>query len=273
MRQGPFRRLRLALLLCSAFDPRTLTRQLNASSVNPTPPPNQPLPSLSRIVLISNGLKSNDTPSASTFISPPASSSKLASHAESTLACSLAVLRPRGPGRPPRRPARRRRPLATGLSAETTTFGIRDLQKAPALGQRAGVREHIAAEQRMIELPARRERRRPRASRPRGGPAHIASSAPGRAGSPTPTTFPARSRRRSRRRRGYGAEQRDHHRPVGHEVAGQADIEQGQAAAAVAVVHPVLGGELDRARAARSRRRGSRESFFPPWIVVGKRAW
>ena len=42
-----------------------------------------------------------------------------------------------------------------------------------------------------------------------------------------------------------GTEQGDHHGAVGDEVAGQADIEQGEPAAAVAVVDPVLRGELD----------------------------
>ncbi len=46
-----------------------------------------------------------------------------------------------------------------------------------------------------------------------------------------------------------GAEQRDHHRSVGRQVAGQADVEQREPVPAVAVIDPVLRGELDRSRA------------------------
>ena len=46
-------------------------------------------PSRSRIVLISNGCKSNRTALPSIFSSAPASSSRLASRAESTLASQL----------------------------------------------------------------------------------------------------------------------------------------------------------------------------------------
>ena len=69
-----------------------------------------------------------------------------------------------------------------------------------------------------------------------------------------------------------GAEQRDHHRAVGHDVAGQADVEHGEAVAAVAVIDPVLRGELD-ARGRSIAPKGISWTFLPSLIVVGKRAW
>ena len=69
-----------------------------------------------------------------------------------------------------------------------------------------------------------------------------------------------------------GAEQGDHHGAVGDEVAGQADIEQGEPAAAVAMVDPVLCGELDAAGRSIDPN-GISCVLLPSWIVVGKSAW